>query len=570
MKREDLEELHYIAPIENVPSILEHGILSHRRVAKLTHHSTAMDEIQKRRAKVTVPGGRSLHEYVNLYICARNPMMYKRQAGHRTLCILRVTPNVLDLPGVVVTDGNASSSYISFRSAPGGLKIVDQELAFARSWNDQNEIEKYRKATAKCAEVLVPDRVDPGYIVGAWVSCDEASQTLSSGLDWRPWSTQIFSSDEGAAMVKVLIGDLFTSKAHTLVNTVNTVGVMGKGVALEFKKRFPDMFEDYVRRCREGKVRLGRPYLFRRLMPPWILNFPTKDDWRSVTRLQDLIDGLTYLERHYKDSGIQSLAVPPLGCGQGQLEWRVVGPTLYRYLSRLDIPVELYAPFGTPHDELQPAYLADFGVTTQVSAPVRVNPAWVALVDILARIEREPHHRPIGRINFQKIAYFATRFGIPTGLDYRRGSFGPYAADLKAIESKLVNNGLIREERAGKMLRVHAGLTYEDARRAYARELQQWEGTLERIADLFLRMPTKDAEIAATIHFVNLSLAESLNRVPTEVEVLEEVMRWKARRRPPLNPGEVANTIRSLNMLGWGAMKPSSDLPVEERAVVGV
>jgi hypothetical protein len=141
---------------------------------------------------------------------------------------------------------------------------------------------------------------------------------------------------------------------------------------------------------------------------------------------------------------------------------------------------------------------------------------------------------------------------------------------LKAIESKLVNNGLIREERFGKMLRVRVGLTYEDARRAYAKELEQWESTLERIADLFLRMPTKDAEIAATVHFVNLSLAESLSRVPTEVEVLEEVMRWKARRRPPLNPKEIANTIRSLNMLGWGAMTPSPDLPVEERAVVGV
>ena len=107
-------------------------------------------------------------------------------------------------------------------------------------------------------------------------------------------------------MVKVLIGDLFESKAQTWVNTVNCVGVMGKGVALEFKNRFPDMYEDYVARCKRGEVKLGRPYLFKRLVPPWILNFPTKDHWRSVANLKSIIEGLEYLLRHYKDWGIQS------------------------------------------------------------------------------------------------------------------------------------------------------------------------------------------------------------------------------------------------------------------------
>ncbi|MEW6459483.1 MAG: macro domain-containing protein [Bacillota bacterium] len=148
-------------------------------------------------------------------------------------------------------------------------------------------------------------------------------------------------------MVKVLVGDLFQSKAQTLVNTVNCVGVMGKGVALEFKKRFPDMYQDYLARCARKEVKLGRPYLYKSLFPPWILNFPTKDHWRSVSRLEDIVRGLEYLLTRYEEWGITSLAMPPLGCGHGQLEWRVVGPTLYRYLSRLGIPVELYAPHGT-------------------------------------------------------------------------------------------------------------------------------------------------------------------------------------------------------------------------------
>src|SRR5262245_30938499 len=235
-------------------------------------------------------------------------------------------------------------------------------------------------------------------------------------------------------MVAVKIGYLFDSDAQTLVNTVNCVGVMGKGVALEFKNRFPDMYSDYLEKCKAGQVRLGKPYLFRRIVPPWILNFPTKDHWRSVSRLQDIEDGLRHLLAHYLEWGITSLAVPPLGCGQGQLEWRVVGPTLYRYLNQMDIPVELYAPLDTPHEELRRSFF-DQALTPASGAskatPSRVDPAWIALVEILRRIEEEPYHWPVGRTTFQKLAYFGTQCGIRTGLSYRRGSFGPYAPELK-------------------------------------------------------------------------------------------------------------------------------------------
>jgi O-acetyl-ADP-ribose deacetylase (regulator of RNase III)/uncharacterized protein YwgA len=310
-------------------------------------------------------------------------------------------------------------------------------------------------------------------------------------------------------MIVVRIGDIFESKAQTLVNTVNCVGIMGKGIALEFKRRFPDMYEDYVQRCRAHRVKLGQPYLYRRLAPPWILNFPTKDHWRSVSRLQDIIAGLHHLQAHYREWGITSLGVPPLGCGQGQLEWRVVGPTLYRHLKALDIPVELFAPFGTPHEELKPAFLdvaRSDQLTPSYEAAFRIPPAWIALVEILHGIEREPYHWPVGRTTFQKIAYFATESGIPTGLRYRRGSFGPYADDLKRHITLLVNNGLIREERLGNMLAVRTGETFDDARRAYAGDMEQWRTTLDKIIDLFMRMNTHQAEVAATVHFAAVEL----------------------------------------------------------------
>ena len=97
-------------------------------------------------------------------------------------------------------------------------------------------------------------------------------------------------------MVKVIIGDIFKSEAQTLVNTVNCVGIMGKGLALEFKKRFPDMFKDYFELCHKGEMQLGKPYLYKRLVPPCILLFPTKQDWRSVSCLSDIEDSLEYLQ----------------------------------------------------------------------------------------------------------------------------------------------------------------------------------------------------------------------------------------------------------------------------------
>jgi O-acetyl-ADP-ribose deacetylase (regulator of RNase III) len=265
-------------------------------------------------------------------------------------------------------------------------------------------------------------------------------------------------------MVKVLIGDLFDSKAQTIVNTVNCVGVMGKGVALEFKKRSPEMFDDYERRCKRHEIKLGRPYLFKRLVPPWILNFPTKDHWRSVASLEAIVDGLKYLSQHYKEWGITSMAVPPLGCGQGQLEWRVVGPTLYRYLNKMDVDIELYAPYGTPHQELEPEFLsgedASATVVPIMPEPEWIKPAWVAVVEILRRIEEQPYHWPVGRTTFQKITYVATEEGLPTELHYQKGSYGPFSQEVKGLIARLINNGLIREERLGRMLAVKVGATF--------------------------------------------------------------------------------------------------------------
>jgi O-acetyl-ADP-ribose deacetylase (regulator of RNase III)/uncharacterized protein YwgA len=357
------------------------------------------------------------------------------------------------------------------------------------------------------------------------------------------------STSADKSNLKITSGDLLKSRAQTLVNTVNCVGVMGKGIALAFRRRYPEMFKDYVARCDRGEVRLGEPYLYK-ASDRWIVNFPTKRHWRAVSRLEDIVAGLEYLEKHYKDWGITSLAVPPLGCGNGQLEWSVVGPTLARHLARLSIPVELYAPHGEPTDAGQ--QLALLPLADDAKEPQKfVPPEWVAIVAILDRLERQQHHWPVGRVMFQKLVYFATEAGIPTGLEFEAASYGPYSAELKRQIARLQNNGLAVERQVGRMFEVRVGPTYRDAVSEYRDRMEPWRNAVDRTADLFARMDTSTAEVAATVDFVANSLSAKLGRRPSAQEVVAAVESWKIRRRPPLNRAAILEALVVLGLQGW-------------------
>jgi O-acetyl-ADP-ribose deacetylase (regulator of RNase III) len=139
-------------------------------------------------------------------------------------------------------------------------------------------------------------------------------------------------------------GDLFQSPAQTLVNTVNTVGVMGKGIALQFKKTYPEMFEEYRRLCERGDIKIGTLFLYR-TPHKLVLNFPTKTTWRKPSRPEYIAAGLRTLVENYDRMGMHSIAFPPLGCGNGELDFdHVVRPIMHRYLSALPIRVYVYAP----------------------------------------------------------------------------------------------------------------------------------------------------------------------------------------------------------------------------------
>lgn len=173
-------------PIDNVPSVLEQGILSYEQAAKLAHDSVAMQPVQDKRDQKHVPGGLRLHQYANLYFHARNPMLYKRLDEANKLCVLRVSIDVLGIDGTVITDQNAASDYVRFLH-PSQWNLLALDDIYAMDWRHPNDpIAFWRHKARKCAEILVPHRIEPGLLIGAYVAEDAAALQLKGlGFD-RP------------------------------------------------------------------------------------------------------------------------------------------------------------------------------------------------------------------------------------------------------------------------------------------------------------------------------------------------------------------------------------------------
>ena len=185
MERADLTELHYICHIDNLPSILANGILSHRRAQRYQPTRIASEDVQALRAKRTVPRGQPLHAYANLYLNARNPMLYRvTDAGRHVdqLCVLSVSSAVLDQEDVVLADGNAAAGATAFRPVLEGLAAMSRARVFARNWNHADPFEKREHVRVMCAEALVPRAVAAKMIEGVYVAGTDIARSLSKFL----------------------------------------------------------------------------------------------------------------------------------------------------------------------------------------------------------------------------------------------------------------------------------------------------------------------------------------------------------------------------------------------------
>ena len=178
MHRRDVQELHYIVQDENVCSIMTHGILSFSRAERLGHASWALDTAQERRARKHPVDGRTVHDYANLYFDAHNPALSRRRSLNASLSVLRVSPAVLDIPGTLIASQNAASAGVQFYPSPDGLLLLDRDVVYAEYWTDPDPDIQRERGYVKCAEVLVPDRVDPDFILGAYVRSAERREAL--------------------------------------------------------------------------------------------------------------------------------------------------------------------------------------------------------------------------------------------------------------------------------------------------------------------------------------------------------------------------------------------------------
>lgn len=244
-------------------------------------------------------------------------------------------------------------------------------------------------------------------------------------------------------MIRYTHGNLFDADVDALVNTVNTVGVMGKGVALQFKERFPENFTAYAAACKSGEVKIGRMFVTetRRLTGPrWIVNFPTKADWRYPSKLEYVRTGLTDLVRVTRDLGIRSLAIPPLGAGSGGLDWWLVRKAIEDALAELDdVDVLVFEPTEVYRTEPKRAGVEE------------LTAARAMLVDLIRR------YSVLGfectNLEVQKLAYFLQRvlmgMGLPDELRLNFGThkYGPYADALRHLLNALDGSYLHCEKR---------------------------------------------------------------------------------------------------------------------------
>jgi len=229
-------------------------------------------------------------------------------------------------------------------------------------------------------------------------------------------------------MMKLTHGNLLAAPAEALVNTVNTVGIMGRGIALQFKQAYPTMFRDYERACKAGEVTLGKVQVFDLggLVggPRWIINFPTKGHWRADSRMADIEAGLQDLVATIRKLRIRSIAIPPLGCGNGGLNWNEVRPRIEAALAEVpEVEALCYAPGGAPG-------AADMPVRTERPKMTMGQAAMIVLMDRYLKGLLDPF---ISLLEIHKLMYFLQEAGQPLRLKYEAKGFGPYATNLRQV-----------------------------------------------------------------------------------------------------------------------------------------
>jgi O-acetyl-ADP-ribose deacetylase (regulator of RNase III) len=346
-------------------------------------------------------------------------------------------------------------------------------------------------------------------------------------------------------MIELTTGNLLDARTEALVNTVNIEGVMGKGIALQFSKKFPDMYAAYRKVCKDGKLKPGEMHVFERsemFGPKFIINFPTKRSWRSRSRLDDIESGLKALANAIERLKIKSIAVPPLGCGFGGLSWGDVLPLMQKELGPLrNVQILIFQPKGAPAAGEMPRHPDRPELNPKRALVLKVLHQYLALGYQLTLLE------------VQKLLYFLQEAGEDLRLRFAKQTYGPYADNLRFVLHRFEGHytlgfadGRNKPETEIELLAGAAGAAdavLVSSDNTYCDSLQR----LARVAKLIEGFESPyGMELLATVHW--LARHENAKTFP---DVVSGVQAWNQRKSRVMKKAHIEVAYQRLKEQDW-------------------
>lgn len=347
-------------------------------------------------------------------------------------------------------------------------------------------------------------------------------------------------------MIDFSHGNLLKAPVDALINTVNTEGVMGKGIALQFRQAYPKMYDEYAAACEAGLVRLGEVTVFDNGAigggPRWIINFPTKGHWKSHSKLSDIESGLRSLIQVVQELQIKSIAVPPLGCGNGKLNWADVRPLIERAFSQVpDVHAHVFPPSGTPDAATMP-------IATERP---KLTVARAALIELIHRYEAGLLGAVVSLLEVHKLMYFLQEAGENLKLQYKAHTYGPYSLNLRHLMTKLEGHYLSGYGDGADRPDTEIDLIEGSANEAsiYLRSHADVRERLDRVSELIEGFEDPyGMELLSSTHWVMCNTPGAKNSAETAIAA---VLTWNPGKRLRLKPEHLQIAWNRLKETRW-------------------
>ena len=344
-------------------------------------------------------------------------------------------------------------------------------------------------------------------------------------------------------MIKIKDGNILRADTEALVNTVNCVGFMGRGIALQFRKAYPENFEAYSKVCKEKKLHPGIVYTYRVQTlggPRYIINFPTKRHWKGKSKLEDIEKGLIALVEEVKRLDIRSISIPPLGCGLGGLTWETVRPIIEDAFSTLpEIEVDLYEPRGAPKAEQ---------IVNRTEKP-RMTVGRASLVILIHKYLEAMLDDSVTLLEIHKLMYFMQEVGEKLRLNYKAAPYGPYAENLRHVLTRIDGHFIKGFGEGTEYPKKEISVIPEACSLAesYLNDHPATRERLERVERLIEGFETPyGMELLSTVHWCAIH-----EKYSDPDHLMHLVHQWSGRKRIIMKDEHIKIAFERLKALGW-------------------